>query len=80
MKLIIKDCWIEKKDNPWSPIEIFNGGDQKIFVYKFKKCVVIYDITGELLPIFERFVGVESSYIGGKVVKLYLNHPDIELI
>ena len=80
MKLVINGNWIEKKDNPYIPDSIFRGGDEKIYVYKFKKCIIMYDIIGELLPIFEKFGGIESSYIGGKVTKIYLNHPDIELI
>lgn len=80
MTLIIRGSWIEGKDNPHIPTSIFHGGDQKIFVYRFKKCIIIYDIVGELFPIFEKFGGIESSYIGGKVTKLYLNHPHIKLI
>ena len=79
MNLIIDGCWIKYSDNSWIPIEIFRGGDQLIFAHRFKKCIIIYDIIGELLPIFEQFGGFESSYIGGRVVKVFLNHPNIKI-
>jgi hypothetical protein len=79
MNLIIDSCWIRHSDNPWIPIEIFRGGDQYIFCYRFKKCIILYDITGSLLPLFEPFGGFESSYIGGRVVKILLNHHNIKV-
>ena len=79
MNLVIDGYWIKYSDNPWIPIEIFHGGDQLIHVYRFKKCIIMYDIIGERLPVFKQFGGFESSYIGGRVVKVFLNHPNIKI-
>jgi hypothetical protein len=78
--LVIRDPWIRRADNPWIPIETFRGGDQCIFVYMFKHVGIIYDITGELLPLFTEFGGYKSTYIGGEVIKLKLNNPNIKVI
>jgi hypothetical protein len=77
MKLVIDRCWIKLSDNPWLPVEMFNGGDEKIFVQAFKKCIIINDIIYDRLPLFEQFGGYRSSYIGSPSIKIDLNNKDI---
>ena len=77
MKLVIDRCWIRLSDNPWLPIEIFRGGDEYMFVQIFKKCIIIVDNIGNLLPLFEEFEGDRSSYIGSSCVKIDLKDKNI---
>ena len=79
MKLIVSDCWIKFCDNPWLPKEVFRGGDEKIFVYKFKKHIIINDNLKCLLPLFEVFGGFRSSYIGSLAVKISLDNKNIKI-
>ena len=80
MKLVIRDHFIWGVDNEFIPTSIFGGGDERIFVQIFKHCIIINDIFGRWLPIFEQFGGVESSYIGSQSVKIKLDRDDIILI
>ena len=77
MKLVIDRCWIRLSDNPWLPVEIFRGGDEYMFVQIFKKCIIIVDNIGNLLPLFEQFGGYRSSYIGSSCVKIDLKDKNI---
>jgi hypothetical protein len=80
MKLVIRDNFICGSDNEFIPTSIFRGGDEKIFVHIFKHCIIINDIFGRMLPIFEQFGGVESSYIGSQSVKIKLDRDDVIFI
>jgi len=83
--LVIRDCWIDIKDNPWMPVETFHPGtNQYIYVYVYKKSIVIYDLHlnyTQYYPLLKQFGAVKHTQYGHNVVKISLvNNPKVKFI
>ena len=83
--LVIRDCWIDIKDNPWMPVETFHPGtNQYIYVYVYKKFIVIYDLHlnyTKYYPLLKQFGAVKHTQYGHNVVKISLvNNPKVKII
>ena len=81
MKLVIDDWRIRLSDNSWLDKKIFNGCNEYneyIFVYRFKKCIIIQGGFGDKLSLFVKFGGFRSSYIGLPCIKIMLDNKNIE--